>query len=30
MIAAVLVALCAVSFLFSGLEAAWVALDRVR
>ena len=30
MIAPILVALFVVSFLFSGLEAAWVALDRVR
>ena len=30
MTAALLVALFVVSFLFSGLEAAWVALDRVR
>ena len=30
MIVALLIALSVVSFLFSGLEAAWVALDRVR
>lgn len=30
MIAPIIVALFVVSFLFSGLEAAWVALDRVR